>query len=184
MTCDFTCLSPRLPCSEPLTNGFLLVLHFPPVFWWDWGANEHCHSYHLFSDEACLWSSWQMDQLFSALQRRWLYTSLGESRRLISRDQTVLANWILYISTATVQPQSRGVCKERPTSSFFFFFWSAISLWSVLIFFELHCFETGWRMELVQDRVWCWAHKISNSAFSSFAPRIYWMSQVRGILLS
>lgn len=94
-------------------------IFFPPVFSWDVGANGHWHSSNLFSGEPCPWSSRHMDWLFSAMQRCWLYKTLRESSRLISRDQTVLVNYILSISTATVQPQPRGFVKKDSWVAFF-----------------------------------------------------------------
>ena len=91
VTFDFTA-QPCLHGPEALLTGSLLVLHFPPAFWWDLGADEHWLSSNLFSDEPCLWRSKQLDLLFSAMQRCWLYTSLWESSRFISRDQTGLVD--------------------------------------------------------------------------------------------
>lgn len=35
-TFDFTCLPSHPQGFEALINGSLLILHFPPVSWWDW----------------------------------------------------------------------------------------------------------------------------------------------------
>lgn len=84
--------------------------------------------------------------------------------------------WLIKYCTFPLQQSSHS--QERSVRKAHELLWSGL----LFVWVTLH-WKQGDAREFFQEKVWCWVHRVSDSAFSSRAPRMYWISWVKWVIL-